>query len=270
MYSFTNPLSIIIVSLILSALLLTFFAITFARLKSDDKDYWKNIPDLDNKWIVISFIPLMLALIYSGYVKSLKGFGVEVVIKDTTINIANETLGLKLNEVENLVGKEIEVEVIVRKQTTEIGAKEQLDNLKPEKLKSINVLLLKNGVSYEVGAISEYLKRLINLEYIEIIDNNDDFVYLLPLSILNSNDRSITKFTDALRQEQVYQTYPRDTIYESLNLSDSLLTVIEKVSKSNTDHLPVTEKNKLKYIISAKDVINALNNILRESKTYKE
>ncbi|MEE9237924.1 MAG: CBS domain-containing protein [Thermodesulfobacteriota bacterium] len=266
MYSFTNPLSIIIVSLILSALLLTFFAITFARLKSDDKDYWKNIPDLDNKWIVISFIPLMLALIYSGYVKSLKGFGVEVVIKDTTINIANETLGLKLNEVEHLVG----IEVIVRKQATEIGAKEQLDNLKPEKLKSINVLLLKDGVSYEVGAISEYLKRLINLEYIEIIDKNDDFVYLLPLSILDSNDRSITKFTDALKQEQVYQTYPRDTIYESLNLSDSLLTVIEKVSKSNTDHLPVTEKNKLKYIISAKDVINALNNILKESKTYKE
>jgi hypothetical protein len=122
-------------------------------------------------------------------------------------------------------------------------------------------------VFYEEKAIKEYLTRLINLKYIEITNKNDDFVYLLPVSILDSNEHSpIEKFTNALAQKRVYQNFPRDTIYESVDSNDSLLTLTEKFSKTKFDHLPVTEMNKLKYIISAKDAINALNNILKENK----
>jgi hypothetical protein len=257
---FTNPSSIIIVSSILSAFLLTFLAVAFARLKAGDKNFWKKIPDLDNKWIAISLLPILLALFYSGYLKSFKGFGVEIEIQNTTISAAGKDL--KLSEIENLVGKQ--VAVIERKQPTKTEAKKQLDRLNAGQLKSINVLLLRDGVRYENGAIREYLTRLVNLKYIEITNKNDDFIYLLPVSTLDINNRSlIKKFTDALAQRQVFQNFPRDTIYESVDSSDSLLTLAEKFSKSKSDHFPVTEMSKLKYIISAKDVVNALYNILK-------
>jgi len=262
----SSPLFIIIVSLIISAILLAFFAIKFAKFTAEEgEDYKKKIPQLEVKWIVISFIPLILALIISGYLKSFKGFGLEVVIQDTTINKAQQEFGLGLKKVGVIDGIK-DVEAIERKQTTESAAREQLDSLEegsPEKFRTINVLLLKNGVSYEIGALKQYLTRLNKLKFIEIVDKDGKFLFLLPLNEVGFSDESQKRFLEALQTEQINSIYKNDTITETVSLDDSLRKVMNKFTEAGSNYLPVIENDKLKYIINAYSVINTLDTIIK-------
>jgi len=209
---------IIITGFISAGLLIIFFILQ--TLKSD-------ILDLDVKWIIVSAIPLIIGLILSGIIKSFKGFGVEL-----EINLSEKV------ELE-LIGK---VECFPTTELTKQSI-EYLLAMRDEEKNKIERLQLVSGKRgyYDSYAISEYMRHLGNLKFIEIIDKNGKFLALLGAGLFrfrhrfentvidyDGDDQEIRKLIQSIERENYTNTFKRDIITESIQMNDSLVIAYKK------------------------------------------
>lgn len=238
MKEYTNK--IFITGLTSAGLLISFFILQY--LQSD-------LLNLDVKWIVVSAIPVIIGLILSGIVKSVKGFGVEL-----EMNLSEKV------ELE-LIGK---VECLP---TTEL-TKQSIDHLhemhRTEKM-SIERLQLISGKRdyYDSYAIGEYIGQLVHLKYIEIIDYNGRFQALLKVNQFrhksrneniqmgfDANESEIKQLIKSLEVENHMSVYRKEVITESILKDDSLVTAYKKfqnarltIESFGDQQLPVLDSN---------------------------
>jgi len=61
-------------SLAIGAVISIFFLVTFLTFQYNQSEMLK----LESRWLLVAGVPLLAALIVGGYIKSFKGFGVEL------------------------------------------------------------------------------------------------------------------------------------------------------------------------------------------------
>ena len=160
-----------------------------------------NLLGLNAKWLSFSAIPILIALFVGGYIKSFKGFGIEVEANLNKPIVKNYNLITKL--------KAEEVPRFIKSETQEIRRLSKCQRLK---IKRLTFIYGRKGY-YNVEAIMDYLKLLQNLEYIEIVDIKRKFKYLLKIDILekggdNLYRENIQIFINALADKTIPSVYP--------------------------------------------------------------
>jgi len=227
--------TLIIASLISIGLLILFTILNLLDSK---------ILSLDVKWIIVSGIPILIGLMFSGIIKSFKGFGVEL---ETNLSEKIETD--MIGEVVNFPTPEI------TKQSMQF-----LYEMSPKIKSSIERLqfILGKKNYYDSFVINEYLRSLHNLKFIEIIDNNGRFIALLPARRFTEErnhlqegqaQRNIQTLINSIESERIIENFS-EAITDTIKKTDSLLEAYKKfkIAKQGKlfygDHiLPVIDSN---------------------------
>ena len=234
------------VGIILSIiLLLAFFLLQIIK---------PSVLTLDWKWIVVSAIPLIIALIIGGYIKSFKGFGFEL---ETTLKEPLSYFDLATSMALSSIGR------MDKRSVEDLLQKEDIARRKVSRLRFI--LSNKN---YGESVIRNYMQYLPNLEYFEIIHANGAFICLIPISIfLNRQDPpndGITTFISALENNRISNFYndvmiPSNSIEEDMNLLEVLQTMRDK----RLETAAVVNKNRIALgVIKLTDIEHQIANIV--------
>lgn len=199
--------------------------------------------ELDTKWILLSGIPILVGLVYSGIIKTLKIFDIELEMN----------LGEKLDP--NLIGK---VTVFPSNEVTKSSMR-FLFELPEDVKKNVQRLrfILGKQNYYDEYVVQEYLKELRNLRFLEIIDSEGKFIGLIPAKSLKSrHDRDrefenqyLTKLIRSIETKTVIEAF-NNMITDTVTNEDSLVEAFSKINSSkqgkrigmNDQILPVTNK----------------------------
>lgn len=185
-----------------------------------------KILDLDNKWLFVSGIPILIALFLSGVIKSFKGFGIEL---ETNLS---EKIDLELvGTVESFPTPEI------TKQSIQF-----LFDMSPKQKSKIERLQFEYGKRhyYDSYVVKDYIDNLKRLRYIEIIDSEGKFVGLLPAGKFKKSDNqryaerdieNIEMLINSIEKENITSTF-KDFITDSIKKEDSLLEAYKKFKTS--------------------------------------
>jgi hypothetical protein len=212
---------------------------------------------LDIKWLIISGIPILLGLFIGEYIKSFKGFGIEI-----------ET-SLKSELPTNLVSP-ISVNTIVDSKginKNSLGYLLNLDQTELNKISRIRFVFNRQGY-YNLDVVVEYFRALNNLKYVEVVDGNNVFKFLIPIGTFKiQGDISTSKIKDFLNQienQTLSASFP-GAITSYINHDDSLLDAYRKL-------LSKTEKieSKLPVLNSDNNLIGLLSKIKVEEFISKE
>lgn len=192
--------------------------------------------DLDTKWLIVAGVPLLFALFAGKYIKTFEGFGVKLEANLKDIPSSSLVTKSGFNE---------EYESGIQKNSLDF-----LDLLNNTERQKIYRLKFIYGIRdyYDVYAIDEYIRKLPNLKFIEIVNEQGQFFCLLPISFLKNgsqpNHREIEKFIERLMSPINLLIHPlaiKDYILRKDNIIDAykkILTSCYNIS-SNDCYLPV-------------------------------
>ncbi len=236
-----------------------FLLIVFLYLQYKDS----KILLLDEKWILVSTIPLILGLLISNIIKSFKGFGIEIE------TVLNQKLDYSLfNNVTPL-----------EKPKLTKGSSDILRNLSPEKIKDIKRIqfIYKQKDYYDAQIVLNYFNKLKNLQYIEIINEEGYFKSLLNINQIykkdsNENYQKIQAFIRSIENGTVLFDY--NCITDTISKNDNLLIVYQKfqnfTESSNLFNqiLPVLKDRKMIGTISRCKVTDNIAKIISDKKQH--
>ena len=211
--------------------------------------YEAKVLNLDSRWVSVSLLPLLVALLVGGYIKSFKGFGVELEAR-----LKNPVSSVSLNvtdAAEELRGDE--------KRT--LNYLRMLDEQERSQNRHINRLIFVIGRHdyYSSAIISEYIRVLRNLKYFEIREDDGEFVALRPISKIKRNNdvdtELVSQFVHALEERAVFPLFQSGAIRRFVNESDSLVEALRMMRKANAAHIAVvTDDKQFVGLLSARDV----------------
>lgn len=216
----------IVIGTIFSIILLTIFLI-FQYNQS-------GVLELESRWLLVAGVPILAALIIGGYIKSFKGFGIEL---EARLNkpVANMELSAT-----------VAMEEILGDAKSSI---QYLDQLSPSSRRRISRLVLIQGRSnyYTLFALEQYLLKLKSLKYIEISNSEGKFLALIPISIFMQhgeiNSIVLGEFIHALEQSQVLQRYKSSLITSHISEDTRLIESLRVMHRKNTKELAVLDEN---------------------------
>lgn len=218
---------------------------------------------LDQKWLIVSGIPIIVGLFFGGYIKSFKGLGVEI--------------EASLNRVlpDNLISS-ITENTIVDTQKIEKKATSDLEKLTTQELENISrIRFIHNHKNYEPHVVDKYFRHLIKLKYVEIVDAQNNFQFLIPINHFKLNNGinliAIEDLIAKINKGTLNSSFP-GAITSFVNKSDSLLDAYrkligdtKKIKTPGDQNLPVLDsdhkligllsKNKVEEYIS-KEVLD--------------
>lgn len=187
---------------------------------------------LHYKWIIVSSIPILLALLIGGFLKTFKGFGIELeanLKEPLPISVVSET------DAEPLPGF----------LKSDMYA---LDVMPEKEKRKINRLTFIYGKKrhYDEYASNSYLQSLKNLRFLEIVNEKGEFIYLIPKYLVfpknNLNDfeqydnEVIRKFIKAIENQNIEVTYV-GVIKDYVKISDSLIDAYKKIKISSQNKI---------------------------------
>jgi hypothetical protein len=216
---------------------------------------------LDIKWLIISGIPILLGLFIGEYIKSFKGFGIEI-----------ET-SLKSELPTKLVSPISENTIVDSKgiNKNSLGYLLNLDPTERKKMSRIRFVFNRQGY-YDFHVVSEYFRALNNLKYVEVVDENNVFKFLIPIGTFKiQGDISTSKIEDFLNQienQTLSANFP-SAITSYVNHDDSLLDAYRKLTSKNEKLESVYDK-KLPVLNSDNNLIGLLSKIKVEEFISKE
>jgi hypothetical protein len=198
--------------------------------------------DLDLIWLIVAATPLFLALLLGGYLRKVKGLGIE--LQRSLQNPVGRVHVLASNGLEDLPADQM-------------GSNEYLFQLPEAKRREIQRLAFVVGRSdyYDSSTVKEYLEKFPNAKFIEVCDANGRFQCLLPARIFgyknHFDDESIDRFIESLRQHKVTDVFPFDVITQTISEDESVLESYEKIRSSDLSFLPlVSEGGRLLGIVN--------------------
>lgn len=199
-------------------------------------DYnFDSLLDLNSQWIVLSSIPLIIALFIGDHISYFKGFGFEVK-SEVSRPISNYVYEMGR---ENIISVPRE-----HKRNAQY-----INSLPEEGLKEVRRLTFVEGREEYYGeeAISIYLSRLPNLQFFEIVNNNGRFVCLIPSDIFKVGDEvnreNINIFIQSVEERNVLEAYREVAISRAVRSDQSLLDVLPEARESKFNIVPVLNDN---------------------------
>ncbi len=228
--------SLFFIGMLLSIILLT----AFGLLKTFDS----KVLDLKVQWLIFAMIPAVLCVFCGGYIKSFKGFGVEV---ESMLRSPATSIDLKATE------------AIAEVEGDEKGSYSYLKNLsRAEKTKISRLCFNITRSNYYVpSVISEYISELTSLEYFEIKALTGSFICLLPVSIFvsykdhindsnnsNTNSRGLKEFVRALEQGNILEKYLEQAITCTVSQNENLLDIAKMLRAKGLEIVVVIDEKK--------------------------
>ena len=208
--------------MVLGLLCTVFLLIIFLLLQH----FIPSVLQLDAKWIVVTLIPLVLALIIGGYVKVIKGFGfeLEASIEEPVITIDLEA----------------------RRALTSLPPFEKrrirdLERMSRNQKRRIARLRFSAGRPnyYDASAVSQYMRELPNLEYFEVLSPSGMFLCLIPVDYFKLNEEIIMERIDdfiiALEANTILDEYRQDVTTLSVQAEQRIVDVLEILRIHATD-----------------------------------
>lgn len=217
--------------------------------------------ELEEKWIFVSGIPIIIGLFLGGYIKNFKGLGLEI----------EASLNKELPD--NLISSITENTIV---DTHKIDKKaiidlEKLSEAEVRNISGIRFIFNRKGY-YEETFVKEYFRRLHNLKYVEIIDAEYKFQFLIPISHFKSNFDlnfiTIKGFINQIDEGILDSNFP-GAITAFVSKSDSLLDAYRKLL-GNTKKIETPEDKKLPVLDSNHRLIGLLSKNKVEEYISKE
>ncbi|MCL1044942.1 CBS domain-containing protein [Shewanella electrodiphila] len=193
-----------------------------------------NILKLESRWLVTSGVPILVALLVGGYIKSFKGFGVEL-----EASLHKPVSNLELTATEGMA--EI--------QGDEKRSIKYLHNLSPSQRRIISRLSFVMGREnyYQTYAIEQYIRELDRLKYFEVKSSDGKFVAILPLSDFKINNEisfgAIESFIRSLEEMTIQQTYGSLLITHHVVEGTDLIEALKIMRSKRIKRLAVTDEN---------------------------
>jgi hypothetical protein len=199
------------------------------------------------KWIVVASVPLILAILSSNIIHKFKGFGIELETRlqesVSKVNLAavNALADLPHDEKQSLW---------------------YLENLPESKRIQTQRLIFREGREnyYQPEAIREYLQRLPNLRYFEVLSSEGKFIALVPVEIFGHgeymNMNRLVDFIELLARKETMRFSP-NMIVDFVSESENLVEVLPVVRKSKYGLLPVISDSGNTLGIVTKELIES-------------
>jgi hypothetical protein len=219
-------------SLIVCAIISLTLFITFLVFQYRDSTLLK----LESKWLIVAGVPILIGLIIGSYIKSFKGFGVEL----------ESLLELSIGKV-NLIASDA-IDVLNGDEKRSFSYLEGLSDVQRRRIQRLTFTVNRPNY-YQAGAIYGYLSRLRNLKYLEVQDSNKKFQALIPIRYFKSHgnveQEKIQEFIQALENNNLIGLLGNNIITDSVSESDPLLDVLKKVRNSSLGVLPVVSSSRV-------------------------
>lgn len=185
------------------------------------------ILDLDSKWIVVSIIPLLFSLIYTGVIKNFKGFGIELETS-LTDTVANFDIA---GDVETIDSPQLQKGSQDHIFNIEVGRRRKIERLK---------FTLKRRRYYDREVIEQYFLLLPNLRFIELTEKNGKFTYLIRASLFRRgrnnefdlDNEKIDLLIRAIETDSVLRFFP-DTVDKFISTNSSLIEAYKMMESTN-------------------------------------
>lgn len=193
-----------------------------------------SVLNLESRWLMVAGVPLLAALIVGGYIKSFKGFGVELEAR----------LSKPVTSIE-LTATEAMVEVA----GDEKRSIDYLHRLSQKDRRKISRLVLVQGRIdyYQPYALNSYLHELKGLKYIEIRNQQGKFVALMPISEFKQkteiNNNLLSEFIHILEESQILQRYSRTLITTHITQDTGIIEALKVMRHNRVQQLVVLDEN---------------------------
>ncbi len=215
-----------------------------------------EIMKLETKWIIVALCPLLYVLIVGGYVKTFKGFGIEL---ETQLKAAISEFSL------------LATDYLIELPEDEKRSNQYLDRLTVEERNRIERLAFYSGKKgyYSIYIVRHYLENLPNLKFIEVRNKNDRFECLLPIKVLRKrnaynmtinneiDEGDLSVFLKTLENNDILNKYPTDIISESVLEEQSLIEILPKIRKQRSGILGVVDSSEKLIGILDKSLVEA-------------
>ena len=227
MLKLKRHLSLIICTLISVALFIVFLIFQYRG---------SGLLKLDSKWLIVAGVPILIGLIIGNYIKSFKGFGIEL----------EALLELSIGKVDLMASDATDV-----LQGDEKRSMEYLQGLSDDQKRRVQRLTftINRQGYYQPYAVASYLTQLTNLRYIEIRDSNQRFQALIPITFFKSYGNvlqpKIDEFIQALERNTLVDLLGNNLITDSVSENDALLDVLKRVRNSPSGELPVVSSDRI-------------------------
>jgi hypothetical protein len=204
---------------------------------------------LDSRWLFVSFLPLLVALLVGGYIKSFKGFGVELEAR-----LKNPVTSVSLtatDAAEELVGDE-------KRSRNYLNL--ILERERPYNSYTSRLIFIKGRRDYySAEIIVEYIRALRGLKYIEVREENGEFIALIPISKMKINNevdsQKVSLFIESLENETLFPLFRAGANREFVNESTNLVEALRLMRKTDSDQIAVVSDDKhFIGLLSARDV----------------
>ena len=217
-------------ALAIGAIVSTALLAVFLLFQHNQADVLK----LESRWLLVAGVPLLAALIVGGYIKSFKGFGVEL---EASLNKPVTNLELSATEAMEEV------------QGDEKRSLSFLQNLKEKRRISRLVLFQGRSNCYHPHVLDRYLHELRGLKYIEIRNSSQKFVALIPIKEFKRggsiNDKPLDDFIRVLEQSQVLQRYSTSLITAYVTEDTGLIESLKIMRRKRLQQLVVLDENEV-------------------------
>jgi CBS domain-containing protein len=194
--------------------------------------YQADILKLESRWLIASGVPILVALLVGGYVKSFKGFGIEL-----EASLQKPVSNLDLSATEGMADI----------QGDEKRSIKYLHDLTPSQRRRISRLSFVMGRKdyYQTYAVKQYTRELDRLKYFEIKGLDGKFLALLPVSDFKQNNEIsfevIDGFIRSLEEMTINQTYGGMLITNCVGEDTDLIEALKLMRSKRTRSLAVTD-----------------------------
>ncbi|MDX9965698.1 hypothetical protein E0765_01645 [Sulfuricurvum sp. IAE1] len=191
--------------------------------------------NLETRWLLVAGIPLLATLFIGGYIKSFKGFGVELEAK-----LKNSVSTVILTA--TAIAKELK--------SGDKGSAQYLQSLLEQSRPNLDKLVFTEGKQnyYDVHMVSEYIEKLSSLKYIEIQDSSGKFLALIPISTFKNrqqnNSNNIARLIRALEEMNIFSTFDNVIIKTAIEQDTLIIDALRLMKKQHVRKAVVVDENK--------------------------
>lgn len=190
--------------------------------------------NLETRWLLVAGIPLLSTLFIGGYIKSFKGFGVELEAKLKS-SVSTVTLTA------TAIAKELK--------SGDKGDYQYLQSLLEQNRPHVDKLVFTEGRQnyYDHNMVSEYIEKLSSLKYIEIQDSLGKFLALIPISTFKTKNQSdsnnINRLIRALEEKSIFSTFNNLIIKTTVDQNTLIVDALRIMKKQLIRKAIVVDKN---------------------------
>jgi hypothetical protein len=212
------------------------FLVTFFHFQYYDS----KILTLDTKWLILSGVPILIGLIVGGYITKIRFSNFELEIKTVSLS----SLGVELSVISF-------AELRSSMKGPEMTEEQQ-------NAESLGFYIGKERNYYGATKIQEFYSQMTKLKYFHIVNSNNNFSYLIPISCLfptpemdeEQQINAFEKFIVALEGKNIKTTY-QNAVKDHVLITDNIIEAYRKFDKSRQstklsegkEILPVLNKN---------------------------